>query len=271
MRRNITSPFSLVALVALALVAFVGVAALVGAGEAAPQAVPSNQSPPTISGTMEVGKQLTASTGSWSGTAPITYAYSWQRCDVNGGSCSAINGATERTYTLKSVDAGDTMRVRVTATNSDGSASATSVPTAVVKAAPTPPAPRACDGNAPLQASALSSPERLSIDGQQVVPSPATRSTQTLVVRIRVTCNGKPVQGALVYITAVPYNQFSVPQEQATGADGWVQLSMNRLVGYPATPRQQLLVLFARARKPSDNVLAGISTRRLISFPVLLG
>jgi hypothetical protein len=61
---------------------------------------------------------------------------------------------------------------------------------------------------------------------------------------------------------------FSVPPEATTGADGWAELRMSRQRGFPATPRQQLLVMFVRGREPGGNVLAGLSTRRLISFPV---
>ena len=38
----------------------------------------------------------------------------------------------------------------------------------------------------------------------------------------------------------------------------------------PTGGRQQLLVMMTRARKPGENILGGVSTRRLISFPVNL-
>ena len=55
-----------------------------------------------------------------------------------------------------------------------------------------------------------------------------------------------------------------------TDGNGWVTLNFDRLSGYPATRQQRLMVMFVRARKPGDSLLAGISTRRLISLPVHL-
>ncbi len=242
-----------------------------GLGSAATQARPTNQTPPTIQGTPEVGSTLTAKEGTWTGN-PTDFDYAWRRCDSDGGSCSLISGANEKTYLLKKVDQDNTIRVTVTAQNADGRTNVTTVPTAVIREAPTtpPPAANACDKNPPV-ASELKPPERLLVAGQQVSPSVVVGSTQEIVARFRISaCNGKPVQGALVYVTAVPYNMFSVPPEATTGADGWAELRMNRQRGFPATPKQQLLVMFVRARGPGGNLLGGISTRRLVSFPVNL-
>ena len=83
-------------------------------------------------------------------------------------------------------------------------------------------------------------------------------------------CGGRSVQGALVYVTATPYNQLSTPGEQPTGSNGFAELSFHTLSGFPVSQKQQLLAMFVRARKPSENLLGGISTRRLFSIPVSL-
>ena len=247
-----------------------------GSGTAASASAPTNQTPPTISGTTEEGQTLTASNGTWNGTTPMTFTYQWRRCDSDGGSCSSISGATDKTYTLKGVDVGNTIRVRVTAKNSDGSATATSVPTAVVKAkaAPPPTTKDGCptSGSGTLPVTSVAAPARLLIDGQSASPSVVSRDTTTLTLKFHVSaCGGRPIQGALVYATAVPFEQFSVPPEATTGDDGWATLNMNRDRFCPASPRQQILAVMSRARKPGDPVLGGISVRRLVSFPVRLG
>ncbi len=98
---------------------------------------PANTLPPAISGTTTAGSQLTASTGTWSGS-PTVFAHQWRRCNSAGNACSDILGAGASTYTLAAADVGGTMRVAVTATNGAGSTLATSAATAVI--APAPPA-----------------------------------------------------------------------------------------------------------------------------------
>src|SRR4029078_9124293 len=110
---------------------------------------------------------------------------------------------------------------------------------------------------------------RVGADDRRAVPGSRPLRDSASSARARsAACDGKPAQGALVYVTAVPYNMFSVPPEATTGADGWAELRMNRERGFPASPEQQVLVMFARACGPGGNLLGGISTRRLVSFPV---
>lgn len=95
-------------------------------------------SDPTISGNDEVGETLTVSPGSWSST-PTGYNYQWQDC-TSPTSCTDISGATGTTYTLQPSDQGETIEVRVTAYNSEGSSTPTEAgPTSVIQPAPAPP------------------------------------------------------------------------------------------------------------------------------------
>ena len=239
-----------------------------------PATPPKSTAPPAVSGTPAEGQTLTTTNGSWSGSS-ITYAYSWKRCDATGGSCATISGATGSTYKAGSADVGNTLRSVVTATSGGASSRATSVPTAAIKAAtpaaPSTPATGCPAGSGSAQVSQVSSPARLQIASFSVNPDPVGGSTRTINVNVHITDTcGQTVQGALVDVQAVPFNQFNSPSEQTTDSGGNTQVTMQRLAGYPAARHQELLVLFIRARKPGENLLAGISTRRLVSVTVNL-
>lgn len=89
-------------------------------------AAPSNTVLPAITGTAEVGEELSVSTGTFTGDAPMTNTYQWFAGGV------AIAGATSSTFDLTSAQLGKIITARVTATNASGSASAYSGATAAV-------------------------------------------------------------------------------------------------------------------------------------------
>src|SRR5262245_21428351 len=99
--RHVLSARALVTILALAG----GLIAAAGAGVAASAAVPNNTAEPAISGRPEQGRALQGSNGTWTGTAPISFAYQWVRCGPNGGrpdggDCAIVSGATSRQYRL---------------------------------------------------------------------------------------------------------------------------------------------------------------------------
>ena len=99
---------------------------------------PTNTTAPTLSGSAVQGQTLTTSNGSWSGS-PTGYSYQWEDCSSAGGSCATISSATASSYTLGTGDVGHTIRSVVTATNSGGSAPASSAASSVVSTAGSAP------------------------------------------------------------------------------------------------------------------------------------
>ena len=88
------------------------------------------QGVPGIVGSASEKETLTASTGSWEGSAP-TFTFQWSRCDRSGLNCVDIQGATDKSYTLTGDDVGYTIRVSVTATNYSSQAVSTSTWTGI--------------------------------------------------------------------------------------------------------------------------------------------
>jgi hypothetical protein len=112
---------------------------------------PADTSLPVISGQAVQGQALSASAGTWS-NSPSSYGYQWQDCSSTG--CANIGGATTANYVPTSSDAGHAVDIVVTASNSAGSANATSAQTQTVLA-PAPTAAFSFLPGAPVMGSAV--------------------------------------------------------------------------------------------------------------------
>ena len=251
-----------VAALALAILAAVGVAATNRVA-----AAPSNTQPPVVSGVPEVGKELATTNGTWSGSTPLSFSYQWRRCDKTGGGCANISGATDNNYKLQGADGGNTLRAVVTAKNSDGSDNATSVPTAVIPAAPV--SSNGCPADKSLKTAPiadLTPPARTQIVAFDVLSGPINRNTNSFTMKVRVgehlqrqhqgcerLCDCSAVQ-------PVPYPSRTAHRGRRHHDHG---LPPRRKL-----PREQQTAAvdpLIRATKPGEDPLAGVSTRRLVA------
>jgi hypothetical protein len=250
---------------ALATIALAGVA-----GAQQPRNPPTVRATPTIQGEAREGRTLTATRGEWGGKTPIRYSYQWRRCRADGTGCANIGGQTNSTYVVRAADVDNTLRVRVTATNEDGSATAVSPPTPVVVSAsnPLPPgspagAVRLASGLTSVPASSVTAPHRLVISRVEFSPT-VVRSRAPFTGRFRVTdTRGFVVRDALVYVVGVPFGRIGQAPEQATDMEGWAQVQLTPTARLPLRNGYSI-VMFLRARKQGDDLLAGISSRRLV-------
>jgi hypothetical protein len=241
------------------------------------QAAPVNAAAPTIDYPPGVGNYLTPRPGSWS-NSPTSFTYQWLRCPrdgaaAGGSGCAAFGGPATTAFTqlMDSSDVDTTWRTRVTATNGSGSASAVSSATpAVQNLAQNITGCPDVHGAGTVHVDEFVPPARLVVDQRRMTPSVITRNTQRITLRIHVIASDdRAVIGALVYATPTPFNQFT-GVERPTDATGWATLTLTRQRGFLATSQQRNLIVFVRARKPGEDLLGGISSRRLVSFPVRL-
>lgn len=226
-------------------------------------AAPKVVSEPTISGAAAVGQELTANPGAWT-NIPDRYAYQWQQCDASGAGCAAIAGATGRVFGVRSADLGRTIRVEVTAINPFGRTPKTSNPTGLVRAT-------AGGGGTAVSIANVSLPERLVISAVTFSPSAIHNRRDLVTMRVRVTdTRGRLVQGALVLAEAVPFGRVNTSAETASDSNGIATITFRPTVRLPIV-RNTAVQFFLRARKAGENVLAGVSTRRLVQVRVIPG
>ncbi len=113
---------------------------------------PTVTSPPLLTAPTQLqpADGLSIQPGSWSappGAGTIAYSYQWQDCDTQANNCQAIPGAQNTTYIPTASDIGHTIRAIVSAADTDGTSTQTSITTSVVTAAaqvvPTSSSPQA--------------------------------------------------------------------------------------------------------------------------------
>lgn len=96
-------------------------------GRGAMLSAPVNVVAPARAGTATLGQVQTVTNGTWTGNPVPVLTYRWIR-----DASTVIAGATGTSYTLAVADQTHTVKVEETATNSQGSASATSAPSATI-------------------------------------------------------------------------------------------------------------------------------------------
>lgn len=101
---------------------------------------PRVASTPTITGTAREKQTLTGTGGTWE-RQPERLRRQWLRCDAQGEACDPIANATVSAYVVAAADVGTRLRLKLTATNAGGTATATSAPTATIDPAPQVSAP----------------------------------------------------------------------------------------------------------------------------------
>jgi len=219
---------------------------------------PNETAPPQISGQAVVGKTLTATTGSWKGTQPISYTFKWQSCTSNLSSCPN-NGAAGNTYTVAAGDVGKRIRVKVIAKNSEGQTPGLSDPTAIVSESG-----GGGGGNgSSVPASSLVAGDRMVVDTVQFSPNPVTSRSQPIRVTIKIKDNkGKLVKDAFVSIVSTPV-LTSTPDAAQTDSNG--------VVVYTITPRSNFplktgysVQFYVKGYRQGDPTLAGVSGGRLV-------
>ncbi|RDI74001.1 hypothetical protein Gocc_2098 [Gaiella occulta] len=206
--------------------------------------------------------------GTWIGDQPITYSYTWSKCDAAGKSCRVIPGETGASHTVAVSEVGATLLLSVRASNRRGSSTANSPATAPIKASGLPAgAIRLADGKISIPASSVALPNRLVISDVGFSPA-IIRSRNTFSARFRVTdTRGYVVRDVLVYTIGLPYSYVRATPETPTGSDGYAVMNITPTANLPLS-RGGAIVFFVRARKTGDGVLAGVSTRRLVQVTV---
>ncbi|HUA70929.1 MAG TPA: hypothetical protein VMA96_07605 [Solirubrobacteraceae bacterium] len=208
---------------------------------------PANAVAPSIGGVAVQGQTLQAYPGGWT-PAGVSISYQWER-SADGVSWTNIGGATASAYTVGGADAGDELRVAVSAANVAGQATAMSA-----AVGPVPGSTGSAPGVAPPQWTVRpqisTDPGRVG-DTVTVTASrwagPPLRSDVTQVMRCTNTCvPAGPSNPRKYTIRAADVGSVLWVKETATNAGGTTTVWSARSVGPVKSASSAAIVLSGR-------------------------
>lgn len=253
--------------IALGIVSAVACAAvLASAGAAATNPKPPRYINRPVVTTVKVGETLTASPGKWTGANPISFYYTWMY--GRPGLATPIPGATGRTYTLTRNDVGKTVWVQVKAMNSAGHFWANSAPTPAVAGPSTTGGITLVDGRTSMPVRQVTLPNRLVVATAQFDPlRMPTKGSTTMQVTV-VDRYKRPVRGAEVQVTALPFGSLNVVPSAVTDTSGVATITLHGrpkvLDHVPGTA----IALYLQATKPGRDPATGVSGTRLVQLKI---
>ena len=230
---------------------------------------PVNVAAPTLDGTPAQGQTMHVTPGTWNGRQPITYTFQWLRCDTRGNNCIRQAGFDDDAYPVREGDVGKTIRARTIARNSRGQASALTAPSGTVQG---PQGPAGVitlpSGEKSIPASSVPADQNLVVDQVRFGTSPVRSRTAPFEVQVRVKdTRGYVVRDALVFFRSTPLVTQNA-QDQATGQDGWLRLTVTPERDFPALRNGYSLQFYVKAHRQGDPTLGGVSGTRLVQVPL---
>jgi hypothetical protein len=228
-------------------------------------APPQNVTAPAVTGIAVVGQTLTANPGRWAGSAPIAFAYAWERCSPDGSACAPIAGAVGQTYQLNADDAGAAVRVQVTASNAAAAAAIPSGTTGVIAATPPVDAVQLPGGDLSLPVTDIAAPDRLLLASVRYLPAkPLAGHPLQVIVHVR-DAAGYSIAGALVTATGLPYGLYTGSPQSASDTQGVASLTLQPT---PLTSLQAGLTpaLLVRADLPGATAPTALSAQTVLQL-----
>jgi hypothetical protein len=122
------------------------------------------------------------------------------------------------------------------------------------------------DGHISIPVAAINPPIRLVVVGVSFSPQPLRSTSRSVRATFTITdTRGFRVRGAEVFVRGLRYAGFKPAEEVSTEADGRTVVELRPTSKLKLSDRGRA-VIFVRARKPGDHLLAGVSARRLVQL-----